>query len=106
MDYTVRYGLECNPFLKNSKEIFVSTDESKKSFVPPGPSCKNKGLRPAHRQSRPWKNNCHQSLETGIEQLAIQSGHFKLLFNFEMDSRDRAVVLLSGLPSLNAAVVF
>ncbi|MCI9128413.1 MAG: ATP-binding protein, partial [Eubacterium sp.] len=24
---------------------------------------------------------------------------FKLLFNFEMDSRDRAVVLLSGLPS-------
>lgn len=27
---------------------------------------------------------------------------FKLLFNFEMDSRDRAVVLLSGLPSLNA----
>lgn len=29
MDYTVRYGLEFNPFLKNSKEIFVSTDESK-----------------------------------------------------------------------------
>ncbi len=29
---------------------------------------------------------------------------FKLLFNFEMDSRDRAVVLLSGLPSLNAAL--
>lgn len=29
---------------------------------------------------------------------------FKLLFNFEMDSRDRAVVLLSGLPSLNATL--
>ena len=29
MDYTVRYGLEFDPFLKNSKEIFVSTDESK-----------------------------------------------------------------------------
>ena len=29
MDYTIRYGLEFNPFLKNSKEIFVSTDESK-----------------------------------------------------------------------------
>ena len=24
MDYTIRYGLEFNPFLKNSKEIFVS----------------------------------------------------------------------------------
>ena len=29
MDYTIRYGLEFNPFLKNSKEIFISTDESK-----------------------------------------------------------------------------
>ena len=29
---------------------------------------------------------------------------FKLLFNFEMDFRDRAVVLLSGLPSLNATL--
>ena len=29
MDYTIRYGLEFNPFLKNSKEIFVSTDESR-----------------------------------------------------------------------------
>ena len=29
MDYTIRYGLEFNPFLKNSKEICVSTDESK-----------------------------------------------------------------------------
>lgn len=30
--------------------------------------------------------------------------NFKLLFDFEMDSRDRAVVLLSGLPSLNATL--
>lgn len=29
MDYTICYGLEFNPFLKNSKEIFVSTDESR-----------------------------------------------------------------------------
>lgn len=32
MDYTIRYGLEFNPFLKNSKEIFVSTDESKEVY--------------------------------------------------------------------------
>ena len=29
MDYTIRYGLEFNPFLKNSKEILVTTDETK-----------------------------------------------------------------------------
>ena len=28
----------------------------------------------------------------------------KILFNFEMDSRDRAVVLLSGLPQLNTTL--
>ena len=29
MDYTIRYGLEFNPFLKNSKEILVATQESR-----------------------------------------------------------------------------
>lgn len=29
MDYTARYGLEFNPFLKNSKEVFVDTHEQK-----------------------------------------------------------------------------
>lgn len=27
MDYTARYGLEFNPFLKNSKEVIVETSE-------------------------------------------------------------------------------
>ena len=27
MNYTARYGLEFNPFLKNSKEILVDTSE-------------------------------------------------------------------------------
>ena len=29
MDYTSRYGLEFNPFLKNSKDILVETQEFK-----------------------------------------------------------------------------
>ena len=29
MDYTERYGLEFNPFLKNSKEVLVETQEYK-----------------------------------------------------------------------------
>jgi hypothetical protein len=32
MDYIVRYGLEFNPFLKNSKEILVQTDEYKETL--------------------------------------------------------------------------
>ena len=28
MDYTARYGLEFNPFLKNSKEVLVETPVS------------------------------------------------------------------------------
>ena len=29
MDYTARYGLDFNPFLKNSKEVYVDTQEQK-----------------------------------------------------------------------------
>lgn len=44
MDYTVRYGLEFNPFLKNSKEIFVSTDESKEVLFRLNYLAKTKGF--------------------------------------------------------------
>ena len=67
MDYTIRYGLEFNPFLKNSKEIFVSTDESKEVFIPAGLSCKNKGLWTAYRQPRPRKNNRNQEMGTNLK---------------------------------------
>ena len=32
MDYTARYGLEFNPFLKNSKEVLVETQEYKETI--------------------------------------------------------------------------
>lgn len=32
MDYTTRYGLEFNPFLKNSKEIPVETNERRETL--------------------------------------------------------------------------
>lgn len=31
MNYTARYGLEFNPFLKNSKEVLVETQEYKET---------------------------------------------------------------------------
>ena len=44
MDYTIRYGLEFNPFLKDSKEIFVSTDESKEVLFRLNYLAKTKGF--------------------------------------------------------------
>ena len=32
MDYTARYGMEFNPFLKNSKEVFVNTQEQQETL--------------------------------------------------------------------------
>ena len=32
MDYIARYGLEFNPFLKNSKEVLVETQEYKEAL--------------------------------------------------------------------------
>ena len=74
MDYTVRYGLEFNPFLKNSKEIFVSTDESKEVLFRLNYLAKTKGFGLLTGSPGRGKTTAYQGLETGIKQLAIQSG--------------------------------
>lgn len=168
MDYAIRHGLEFNPFLKNSKEIFVATDESKEVLFRLDYLTKTKGLGPLtgspgrgkttairnwaqtlnhsqHKvvhtcfstfspddlyrnlatelgaQAHYRKPNNFRVIQEELTRLSVEKrktpviivdeanyissailNDFKLLFNFGMDSRDRAVVLLSGLPSLNA----
>ena len=170
MDYTIRYGLEFNPFLKNSKEIFISTDESKEVLFRLNYLAKTKGFglligspgRGKTTAIRAWRQGLNNSqykvvytcfstfspndfyrnlaaelgaqahyrkpdnfraIQEELTRLSVEKrktpviiideanyissailNDFKLLFNFEMDSRDRAVVLLSGLPSLNATL--
>lgn len=167
MDYTARYGLEFNPFLKNSKDILVETLEFKelrfrldyllstKGFGlltgSPGrgkttairswastlnPSlykviysslstltvmefyrnlAAELGFQPAYRKTENFR--CIQNeinrlvMEKRITPVIIIDeanyisgsilNDLKILFNFDMDSRDRAVVLLAGLPQLN-----
>lgn len=167
MNYIARYGLECNPFLKNSKEIPVETQEYKEvqfrldyllhtkgfGLLTGSPGC---GKTTAIRN---WSNNLNSSLykviysslstltvmefyrnlvialgqepafrksencriiQEEVTRLSIEKritpviimdeanyigtailNDLKILFNFEMDSRDRAVILLVGLPQLN-----
>lgn len=167
LDYTSRYGLEFNPFLKNSKDIIFESDEFKevrfrleylaetKGFGvltgSPGlgkttslrtfaaslnPSrykviysslstvtiiefyrllVSELGMEPAYR-----KTDNFRLIQTAINQCAIEKritpviildeanhisnavlNDLKILFNFDMDSRDRAAVLLAGQPQLN-----
>lgn len=167
MDYIARYGLEFNPFLKNTKEILVETSESKelrfrlnyllstKGFGlltgSPGrgkttairswvrtlnPSlykviysslstvtvmefyrnlATELGVQPAHRKVENFR-----AIQDEINRLVLEKritpviiideanyisgsilNDLKILFNFEMDSRDRVVILLAGLPQLN-----
>lgn len=167
MDYTARYGLEFNPFLKNPNDILVETQEYKevlfrlnyllstKGFgILTGSAGKGKttsvrhwasslnpslykviysslstltvmefyrnlaselGAVPAHRKIENF-----QLIQAEINRLAVEKrqtpviimdeanyigtailNDLKILFNFEMDSRDRAVILLVGLPQLN-----
>lgn len=166
MDYIARYGLEFNPFVKNSREIPVETQETKevrfrleylaatKGFGlltgTPGlgkttalrtfaaslsPSlykvvytglstltvqefyrhlASSLGADPAFR-----KVDNFRTIQAAISRLAIEKrttpviildeadhmgsailDDLKILFNFEMDSRDRAVILLAGHPRL------
>lgn len=170
MDYFTRYGLEFNPFLKNSKEILVNTSEYKEISFRLDYLAKTKGFgiltgsagRGKTTAIRNWSATLNPSLykviysslstltlndfyrnliqELGassafkkpdnfriiqdeINRLSIEKrktpviiideanyisnailNDFKILFNFEMDSKDRAVVLLAGLPQLNSTL--
>jgi type II secretory pathway predicted ATPase ExeA len=167
MDYIVRYGLEFNPFLKNSKEIPVSTNEYREIQFRLDYLLRTKGFglvtgssgRGKTTAIRNWARSLNPSLyevvysclstltahdfyrhlagELGIsptyrksenimlikgeiERLSLEKGktpviiideanhingailnELKIVFNFEMDSKDRAVMVLLGLPPLN-----
>lgn len=167
MEYWVRFGLEWNPFLKNSKEILVETKEYKESLFRLDYLAKTKGFgvltgatgRGKTTTLKSWAKSLNPSLykvvysclstltvsdfyrnlvtELGsqpsfrkpdnfrliqeeISRLALEKrrtpvfiideanymnnailGDLKILFNFEMDSKDRAILLLAGLPQLN-----
>ena len=170
MDYFTRYGLEFNPFIKNSKEILVDTSEYKETLFRLDYLAKTKGFglltgsagRGKTTTIRSWAASLNPSLykviysslstltpndfyrnlvrELGnepafkkpdnfriiqeeITRLAVEKrktpviiideanyinnailNDLKILFNFEMDSRDRAAILLAGLPKLNSTL--
>lgn len=167
MDYIARYGLEFNPFLKNSKEVLVETQQYKEVIfrlnyllntrgfgLLTGSAGNGKttsirnwtsslnpslykvvysslstltvqdfyrhlaselGAQPAFRKTDNFKIIQNEITRLTMEKrqtpvIIIDEANYissavlndlKMLFNFEMDSRDRAVVLLSGLPQLN-----
>lgn len=162
-----RFGLEFNPFLKNSKEILVETAQYKEALFRLSYLARTKGFglltggpgRGKTTALRSWaaslnpslykvvysclstltvtdfyrslteslggqpsfrKPDNFRSIQEEIRRLSLEKkktpviiideanyinngvlGDLKLLFNFEMDSRDRAVVLLCGLGQLN-----
>ncbi|MBE0472297.1 MAG: AAA family ATPase [Methyloprofundus sp.] len=170
MNYTARYGLEFNPFLKNAKEILVDTKEHRETLFRLEYLAKTKGFglltgspgRGKTTAIRAWATTLNPSLYKVIyssfstltandfyRNLAVELGaqpafrkpdnfraiqeeisrlvlekrktpviiideanyintvilnDLKILFNFEMDSRDRAAILLAGLPSLNSTL--
>ncbi len=170
METFSRFGLECNPFLKNAKEIPVDTKESREAAFRLDYLAKNKGFglltgaagRGKTTAVRSWKASLnpslykvfYQSLSTltvndfyrsladklgpqpsfrkpdnfksiqeEISRLAMENrrtpvfiideanyvsnailNDLKILFNFEMDPKDRAVILLVGLPQLNSTL--
>lgn len=167
MELTARYGLEFNPFLKNSKEILFEGSEYNEARFRLNYLADTKGFglltgEPGRGKTtlvRSWANSLNPSLYKVIysslstitvnefyRSLAASLGaqpafrktdnfhiiqdeisrlcldrrrtpvfildeanyiknailnDLKILFNFEMDSRDRAVILLVGLPQLN-----
>lgn len=167
MELTARYGLEFDPFLKNSKEILYQGNEYREAFYRLNYLAETKGFgiltgSPGRGKTtvvRNWSSKLNPSLYkviyTGLSTVTVNDFYrnlatslgaqaayrktenfhaiqneitrlaldkkktpviiideanyisnavlndLKILFNFEMDSRDRAVILLVGLPQLN-----
>jgi len=167
MELTARYGLEFNPFLKNSKEILFTCNEWNETQFRLDYLAKTKGFglltgapgRGKTTAVRHWtaklnpslykviytslstvtvndfyrnlaaslgaqaayrKTENFHSIQDEITRLALEKkktpvivideanyisnavlNDLKILFNFEMDSKDRAVILLVGLPQIN-----
>ena len=167
MDYTSRYGMDFNPFIKNSREVVIETSEYKEIIYRLNYLLQNKGFGlltggPGQGKTTTIRNFIkglnnslykvvysslstltvaefykHLAMELGLEPMCRKTDNFrniqneinryalerkitpviiideanyisngilndlKMLFNFDMDSRDRAVVILVGLPQLN-----
>lgn len=167
MNYHARYGLEFNPFIKNSKDILVENSEYKEAIYRLNYLANNKGIgvltgNPGRGKTttlRYWSSTLNRSrykviyialstltviefykqlaeafdldvkfrkrdnfkaiqdainrnvLEKHITPVIILDeanyintailNDLKMLFGFEMDSSDRTIVILAGLPQLN-----
>lgn len=167
IDYVSRYGLDFNPFIKNSQDIIIETSEYKEVVYRLDYLLNNKGFGVITGGAgcgkttmvRSWVSGLNNSLykviytslstltvsefykhlasELGLEAMSKKSDNFKniqaeisrfsiekritpviiideanyisngvlndfkMLFSFDMDSKDRAVILLIGLPTLN-----
>lgn len=170
MDYFTRYGMEFNPFIKNSREIPVDTSEYRETIFRLDYLIKTKGFglltgspgrgkttairnwasalnpslykviysslstltandfyrnlvtslgaEPSHKKSDNFRIIQEELTKLFIEKrktpvIIIDEANYinntilndlKILFNFEMDSRDRAAILLAGLPKLNSTL--
>lgn len=167
MDINTRYGLEFNPFLKNSKDILFESSEYRETLFRLDYLAKTRGFglltgspgRGKTTAVRIWASSLNPSMykviytsfstltvndfyrnlaaqlgsqpsyrkaenfhmiQDEITRLAVEKrkspvivideidhisssvlSDLKILFNFEMDSRDRAVILLVGLAKIN-----
>ncbi len=170
MNYIAKFGLEFDPFIKNSKDIIIKSTEYNEAMARLGILADIKGFglltgEPGRGKTtilRNWAaslntsmyrvvysslstltvNDFYREMATGlglmpsfrknenfrmiqeeITRLALDKrrtpvfildeanyiknailNELKMLFNFEMDSRDRAVVVLAGLPQLNSTL--
>lgn len=167
IDYTARYGLEFNPFLKNAKDILLDTVESAEAQLRLNYLGETKGFgvltgepgRGKSTAARIWssglnrslfkvsynslssltvmdfyrqiasglgaeprfrKNDLFEDIQREVRRYALEKrvtpviiideadmlshkvlSDLQIMFNFEMDSRDLAVILLVGQPRLN-----
>ena len=67
MNYTGRYGLEINPFIKNGKDVLVETNEYKEVKFRLNYLLQTKGFWRIDRRCRPRQDNKRKTMGKRIE---------------------------------------
>lgn len=82
MELTARYGLEFNPFLKNSKEILFEGTEYTEAKFRLDYLAKTKGFGLSYRGSRTWENNSGPFLVCWAESIPVQGDLYQPLYRY------------------------
>lgn len=106
MDYAARYGLECNPFLKNTRDILLDTAESNEVRVRLGTLEKTQGFGVLTGEPGRGKTTCTRVWASSLSPSLYKICYTSLSTLTVMEFYRQIAVMLGAEPSYRKSILF